>query len=427
MIQRLATDRLRPGRLLAFAGAFAAAELAAGLLIGGFFAWGRAEALLFFAFRPWLLLILALLVAHRPWRTRAAAYALALAVAGVAESLLLLALGGEPWPEMLRGWAAGALTALVIDLLLRIGRRIGGRVGQSAAAAVAVLLLVVPGALRPYEALALGPTATREPEAKPLLLLMTGLPIVWGEGGPLDPNSRPAAAYLALRQEFAVRPLDYLDDDALGEARLMLLAQPRLLEPVELVALDRWIRRGGRLLVLTDPDLVWPTRLPLGDVRRPPPTSLLAPLLGHWGLRLEAPGQGRVVVEPLLDGPHRRRLTMAAPGRFVATGEDCRVGRADFTAVCRLGEGEAWLVGDADLLHDALWTAPMARGSERHARLADNPLVVAGWLDRLAGVERERAAQPVRWIDPDSARMPALLLAALPILSALAAVLLLRR
>ena len=421
------TEPIRPGRLFLLAAAFAAAELAAGLLIGGFFAWGRAEALLFFAFSPWLLLVLALIVAHRGWRARASAYLLALAVAGAAEALLVLALGGEPWIETVRGWTAGALIVGLFDLLIQLGRRVGGRIGQSAAALAAVLLLVVPGALRPYESLALGPTAPREAEAKPPLLLMTGLPIVWGEAGPLDPAGRPAAAYVALQREFTIRPLDYLDDSTLPAGGLMLLAQPRLLEPSELVALDRWVRGGGKVLVLTDPDLVWPTDLPLGDVRRPPPTGLLSPLLTHWGLRLEAPSRRRVALEPVRDAGQLRRLAMAAPGRFVATGESCRIGRADFTAVCRVGEGEAWLVADADLMHDVLWTAPMARGTERHARIADNPLVVASWLDRLGGIERERAAREVRWVAPDADRRLALVLAALPILAALAAAFLLRR
>jgi hypothetical protein len=56
--------RIPPPWLFAGAAAFAAAELAAGLLIGRFFASGRAEALLFLAFRPALLLVAALLAAR---------------------------------------------------------------------------------------------------------------------------------------------------------------------------------------------------------------------------------------------------------------------------------------------------------------------------------------------------------------------------
>ena len=395
---------------------FAAAELTAGLLIGRFFEWGRAEALLFFAFRPWLLLVAALLVARFGWRRRLAFYVAALAAAGLCESLLLLALGGEPWVEMLRGWVAGSMMAAAFDVLVQLGRRLGGRVGQAIATGLAVLILVVPGGTQPYEALALGRTGSRPAATRPPLLLMTGLPLVWGETGPFDPQSRPAAAYRALQEEFAVRPIDYFDAPTLAQGRLLLLAQPRSLEPRELVEVDAWVRRGGKVLILADPDLLWPSRLPPGDPRRPPEVSRLAPLLSHWGLALEPATERRLGVEHLDDRGTVRRLALAAPGRFVAAGASCRVGRREFLAVCAIGRGRVWLVADADLLRDDLWTAPTPWGAERHARIADNPLVVAGWLDRLSGIERERAAPAVAWQRPGASRGRALLLAAGPIL-----------
>lgn len=402
--------------LLAGAAAFAAAELAAGLLIGRFFDWGRAEALLFLAFRPPLLLAVVLLAARYGGRSRVALYGLALLAAGLGESLLLAALAGAPWLEMLRGWAAGAGLVLMLDLAIQVGRRIRGRAGQAAAAALAALLLFLPGALAPYEALVLGPTGARPSAARPVLLLMTGLPIVWGETGPFDPASRPAAAYRLLRHEYAVRPLDHLDARSLSGGRLMLLAQPRALEPTELVAIDGWVRRGGRLLVLVDPALRWPSRLPPGDLRRPPSASRLSPLLDHWGLRLETAPARPLVVDHLRAGPATRRLALAAPGRFVALGERCRVGPRDFLASCRIDAGRVLLVADADLMHDGLWTGPGRRGAERHARQADNGLLIADWLDRLAGLDRRRAARPVRWLRPGTDPSRALLLAALPIL-----------
>lgn len=418
-----ATEPRRLAAPLALAVGFAAAELGAALLIGRLFDWGRAEGLMFLAFRPWWLFMLALALARSRRRERLATYMLALLVAGLSESLLLLSLGGNPWVEMIRGWAAGAALAAAFDLLVQGGRRLAGGWGQLAAAAAGAALLVLPGALRPYEMLALGSTAAAEAADKPPLLLMTGLPLVWGEGGAFDPSSRPAAAYSALEREFEVRPIDYLDSAALEGKALMLLAQPRMLEPTELVALDSWVRSGGGVLVLADPTLLWPTRLPLGDPRRPPPTSLLAPLLGHWGLRLEAKAEPRMEAHWLRSGGQRRRLSLAAPGRFVGGGA-CRVSDAGFLAACRIGRGQAWLLADADLLHDSTWTAPMVRGDERHARLADNPLVVADLLDRLAGVSRQRAAAPVQWQAPGADRGLALLAGAAPILAALAAALL---
>ena len=416
---------LDPHRLLAGAAAYAAAELGAALVLAGFFPWGRAEALLFFAFRPWLLLGAAALMAGWGWRRRAAFYLLALAAAGLAESLFLTALGGRPWLEMRRGWAAGLALALALDLMVQLGRRLGGRAGRWAAAALAALVMLLPGGLRPYESLAIGPVEPAAAAALPPLVMMTGLPLVWGENGAFDPSSRPAAAYTALQREFAIRPIDYLDASALADAPLLMLAQPRLLEPRELVVLDAWIRDGGRVLVLTDPDLVWPSRLPAGDPRRPPPTSLLSPLLDHWGLRLRA-GEGEpIVVAHLDDRGETRRLVLAAPGRFEASGP-CRLGSQPWLADCRLGDGRALVVADADLLHDDLWAASSPRGTARHARLADNVLVVAGWLDRLAGIERERSERAVEWRDVSASRGLALILAIVPILGLLAAARVLR-
>ena len=129
--------------------------------------------------------------------------------------------------------------------------------------------------------------------ANPDLMLMTALPLIWGEGGAFDPASRPQLSYKQLQREFRVRPLDVLDEAGLASGRLLLLAQPRVLAPVELVALDAWVRGGGRALILTDPLLLWPSALPIGDVRRPPAIGLLGPLLAHWGLALDPPAEAR--------------------------------------------------------------------------------------------------------------------------------------
>jgi hypothetical protein len=256
--------------------------------------------------------------------------------------------------------------------------------------------------------------------SKPDLMLVTGLPIIWGEGGAFDPQSRPAASYRMLEAEFRVRPLDVVDDAGLTTGRLLLLAQPRALAPAELVALDAWVRRGGRVLILTDPRLVWPSSLPLGDIRRPPPIGLLDPLLTHWGLRLEQDGQG-IVVRDLPDG---RRLRMAAPGKFIATKRSCAT-QDGLWARCRLGSGDALLLADADLMHDSLWTAG-DRAAGWQDRTADNGLLLSDRLDALAGVKRERIAPPIDWQREPSGRPLALLLGVPALLIAAAGATLIR-
>lgn len=367
-----------------------------GLYVAGLWLSGRAEAVGFLAFRPWLLILLVACVARMPRRRRIAFYAAALALAGLAESALLLLWGApSPWTELLRGWAAAALLLVPLDLLLAFVRR-SGRLAVTAAALLLAALLFVPAVQRGWEALALEDLAGAEaPSEKPAMLVMTALPIVWGEGGAFDPASRPARAYVELQKEFAVRPIDTLEPESLSGGGLLLLAQPRWLAPQELVALDEWVRSGGRVLILTDPRLVWPSEMPMGDIRRPPPVGLLGPLLTRWGIGL-ARSQGEGVETGFYE---RRALAMEQPGRFTTANDACRV-QESWLATCRIGAGEAVLVADADLMRDALWTGPGSRGGARHRRLADNPLVLADLLDRLAGVERRRLEGGVTWAKP---------------------------
>jgi hypothetical protein len=412
---------------LAWAAVLALLELAGGLSLNPLDGLARAEALFFFLWRPWILILAALAAGHWRLPRRLFLYAATLAIAAAGETMLLLKMGAiDPWPEMLRGLAVGAAAAAISDVAVQALRRWRPRLGSLAALLLLGGLLFLASGTRPYEALVTGPTAPREAAGpKPRLLLMTALPIVWGAGGAFDPNSRPAETYRALEREFDVTPVDAIEPGALRGHRLMLLAQPRLLAPEELVALDQWVRGGGRILMLADPALAAAREFPLMDANRPPEASLLGPLLTHWGLEL-APGDPRhdMIFLPGPDGP--RRLLLDSPGRFTATGNSCRIVGPALIARCRIGGGEALLVADADLLDDMNW-APGGppRGHERHRRIADNPLIVADWLDELAGVTRQRADRPVAWVEPGRGRLGAMLHGAAPALAALAAAILL--
>jgi len=249
------------------------------------------------------------------------------------------------------------------------------------------LLLALPVVRGAYQRLAGAPPPSRAAAIRPPVLLMTALPLVWGEGGAFDPKSRPAAIYTALQREFTLKPIDALDAKSLSGAPTLLLIQPRWLAPKEMVALDGWVRAGGRALILTDPTLDWPSDLPPGDIRRPPPVGLLGPILTHWGLAL-SPGPDNNLS---LRFPGNRRLELGVPGRFTAANDTCKVMESWF-AECRVGKGRALLLADADLVHDDLWLKTGSRGGQE--RTADNPLVVADLLDRLAGIERERTELP---------------------------------
>lgn len=159
----------------------------------------------------------------------------------------------------------------------------------------------------------------------------------------------------ALSARYKVIPLVRIEDKSLKGA-MLVLAQPRGLAGEELVAIDTWVRKGGKVVVFTDPELVWPSELPLGDPRRAPPIGLLDPLLGHWGLTLASPA----VTD---SGPERRiavgRSTMAVAwaGRWQTNSRDCTLESEGVIADCRIGKGHALLVADADLLDERLWEA----------------------------------------------------------------------
>ena len=194
-------------------------------------------------------------------------------------------------------------------------------------------------------ALALATACTRdhkqpEPAGKPTLLLLTSLPLVFGEGFSLEGGS-PALA--ALRQRYDVVPISVTSRPELQKGQLLLMAQPIAQTPENLVALDDWVRGGGRLMLLADPLLEWPSELPLTDPLRPPPMFMDTGLLQHWGLRLDAPNQR---------GPQTRELgghtvLTASPGALVGS---CQIGTDRLMAQCEVGKGRATIVADADFL-----------------------------------------------------------------------------
>jgi hypothetical protein len=377
-------------RLLLLAGAFALTELVAGLSIGQFAERGRAEVAIFLAFRPWLLILLVVAAMRRPAGERWSLYVISILLAGASEALLVHMLGApSALIESARSAAASLALILLLDVTAMVCARLPGWRGAAVAALVGLVLILVPGPLALYERIALRGEPAPPPD-RPALTLLTGLPLVWGEAN---------AAYEALSAAYTIRPIDAATPERLGPAKLLLVAQTRPPGPAGLVALDAWVRGGGRALILTDPDLRWPSDLALGDPRRPPADDGLAPLLAHWGLSVEAP-KGRVLVTRDIEG---RRIAMAAPGRFVALGSECAIGGQGLFAACRPGSGRALLMADADLLHDLLWTGPGAIGTKRAGRLADNAALIIQELGELEGRVALAGSDRVDWItQPDS-------------------------
>jgi hypothetical protein len=174
--------------------------------------------------------------------------------------------------------------------------------------------------------------------------VLTGLPIIFPETLTLDARASPARAKLETR--YRLVPVSVADRGTLDGHRLLLMAQPQAQPAEVLVDLDRWVRGGGHVLLLADPALEWPSERPLGDVLRPPIAFADTGLLIHWGARLDAPDD--------LGGKSirvgNRQVTTRASGRLVALNHACTVEADGFIAVCRVGQGKATIVADADFV-----------------------------------------------------------------------------
>lgn len=228
----------------------------------------------------------------------------------------------------------------------------------------------------------------------PAVVMLTGLPLRWsGSGDFASMISAGTADDPALARIEAAGPVllvDSLVDPVPPSGAALLVAHPRALAPRELVAIDLFVRGGGRAVVLADALSGWPSAYPLGDPRNPPVTSLLIPLLDHWGVSLAAAPTGQQETQPVdVDGA---RLNLFSAGRFERLPLTCRAFAGRRVAHCRIGEGDVWLVGDADLIFAPLWRPPVPAAA--HLRQADT----MEWLSARLWPGAERALLHPLWI-----------------------------
>lgn len=197
----------------------------------------------------------------------------------------------------------------------------------------------------------LGPRSER-----PVLLLLTSLPVMFGDELSLDAAGSPLLG--TLEKRYRVQAIATTSPEELAKGRLLLMAHP-LAQPAEnLVALDQWVRDGGRVLLLADPMLEWGDERPIGDVTRPPPMFSDTGLLAHWGLALDPP-QARGEQRSSLAG---EPVTTISPGRLRGK---CEQSADGLVARCRIGKGEAMVVADADFVD---WNRA-GGGSQNHRAL----------------------------------------------------------
>jgi hypothetical protein len=211
-------------------------------------------------------------------------------------------------------------------------------------ALIAISILLLLGAIIFANSAHRSRPSAQAGEKRPLLLL-TSLPLMFGQDFSLQDAGSPVLG--ALQKRYQVVPISVASPAELAKGRLLLMAQPFAQPAEDLVALDQWVRGGGRLLLFADPMLEWPSDKPLGDATRPPIMFADTGLLKHWGLRLDAPDERGQV---LLGGGHNP-VAYISPGRLLSRNPKCELMRANIVAECRIGHGRVIVVADADMLN----------------------------------------------------------------------------
>lgn len=272
------------------------------------------------------------------------------------------------------------------------------------------IALALACALLPLQQLAA--SEDRQREARPSLALMGSVPIFWGEPqslGEIVEGSAPAHwARGLIEADHNLDPLDFLTPEKLAGHDYLLMAQPRALAPSENVALDEWVRAGGRLLLFADPMMTGESRFALGDRRRPMDVALLSPILAHWGLEMEFDEAQEEGVREA-SSYYGYDLPVNLAGRFVRKGNECMPrGEDEMMARCALGQGRALIVADAAIL-DLAGPHPGAEAALRgllqdvFGDYGDSAGNVA-W--RMAFYNRTHAVLPPSAPDPAAAEAP---------------------
>lgn len=217
----------------------------------------------------------------------------------------------------------------------------------------------------------------RSSHAQEPIAVFGSIPLMWAEGNDLALDTPPPWPRAVIEQHGRAVPLDSLAPQngrsPLAGIGRLVLAQPRALSADENVALDAWVRGGGRVLLLADPMYTGHSRFALGDPRRPQAITMISPILTRWGLRLDfdpeqAPGE-------------RQASAMGVPlpvdmaGRFLlADSKACRLWDDGLVATCAIGKGRLFAVADASVLD------PDAPSTDRSDALAG--ILVAAFAAR---------------------------------------------
>lgn len=211
-----------------------------------------------------------------------------------------------------------------------------------------------------------GPARAPAPAA-PAFGLMTSLPLYWPLAADLTDLASGNVAVpwprVFMERGYTIVPLDTLSPTVLAsgeeegvsplaDMERLAIIQPRGLSPADNVALDEWVRSGGRLLLALDPALTGHYAVPIGDPRLPTMTALIPPVVARWGLaiRFDEARQEPLGRAPLPGGGDallrlHGEISPLEGSKAESTG--CQALASAPIVQCAVGKGRVTLLADA--------------------------------------------------------------------------------
>lgn len=378
--------------------AFCTTALAIAMIGGGWWVLGRVDPVIAIPGVGWA--SFALTVIHRAASPLRLALLAALASGLIVILAAVVQVGAFDYAQAPLLLACAALIAAAFGAVRRDLTRRGATRFIMVLCGIAASVVLANGAPRLCDPL----YTSAAPDQPARIVLVSSLPLsapVADIGAAVRNDALPHAAMRWLTHRYVVDRRDVVTPEIAASGRVLVLAHPAALPPASLVSIDGWVRRGGRALILADALSSWPPPYPLGDARNPPITSLLSPLLSHWGLQLDAPVG--LAEAPATVRAGRHRLTLFSPGTLAnipAAEARCTVHRHGHIADCTIGRGRAVIVADADWLDAAHWAAA---GTSPQAWHSGNMLWLTEQIDALAGLA---GSGPKPWLSPMWADWP---------------------
>lgn len=135
---------------------------------------------------------------------------------------------------------------------------------------------------------------------KPVLGILSDMPLEYGQGGVMRAmrgGSEPYAVWTQLKGFFDTRMLKTDIAEIPGDVAVLMVARPRNLPEPALYAVDQFVLRGGRTIILADPYVESEAEGGMGQPAPVDPAAIPSKLFDAWGLTLPA---NRFVADPAI-------------------------------------------------------------------------------------------------------------------------------